>query len=166
VLARWRSEGCYDEIGARLGYRLSLTEAQLPTEVRPGGNFTFSISLENTGWAAPFGQRPVLLVLEGEGTTASVQLQSDPRRWLPGTPVVLEGRVELPATLAEGQYRLALALPDRAPSLKARPEFAIRLANSGVWSSVDGSNTLATLSVPATAPGRTNPAASGFRLEC
>jgi hypothetical protein len=46
-------------------------------------------------------------------------------------------------TLAPGEYDILLHLPDTAPSLRDRPEYAIRFANPGVWEPATGLNRLA-----------------------
>ena len=81
VLASWLP--CMSEIDKRLGYRLLLKSAELPSAVKPGGSFTLTVNLENQGFAAPFNARPVFVVLRGGGMTTKVQLtKADPRRWL------------------------------------------------------------------------------------
>ena len=42
----------------------------------------------------------------------------------------------------EGTYALSLALPDPEPTLHDRPEYAIRLANAGLWDAATGSHSL------------------------
>src|SRR5262249_12647756 len=60
-----------------------------------------------------------------------------------GAESQLEGRVVVPADAEPGRWRLALWLPDAAPSLQNRPEYAIRLANEAVWDERTGENVLA-----------------------
>jgi hypothetical protein len=42
-----------------------------------------------------------------------------------------------------GVCDILLQLPDSAPSLSDRPEYAVRLANPGVWEPATGMNRLA-----------------------
>ena len=44
------------------------------------------------------------------------------------------------ATLSPGEYDILLQLPDAAPSLRDRPEFAVRFANAGIWEPDTGMN--------------------------
>ena len=68
------------EMQKRLGYRLALTQTELPAMVRAGGSFTLTVDLENQGFAAPFNARPVFVVLRGAGVNLHVQLQTpEPR---------------------------------------------------------------------------------------
>jgi hypothetical protein len=163
VLARWGSDGCRPDMERKLGYRLALQSGTLPSAARPGGSFSLELELLNEGWAALTNPRPVLLVLEGQGQRLSAELPADPRTWLPGS-VELRARLRLPATLAPGQYRLALWLPDAAAALRDRPEYAVRLANAGTWSAAAGDNTLGQLTISAEASGDADPAATTFSV--
>jgi hypothetical protein len=156
VLDRWASEGCRTEIEARLGYRLALLSASLPHEARPGGTASISFQLENFGFAALTNPRPVILVLSGEGQRYETELPADPRLWLPGGHS-FEARVRLPSTLPPGLYSLALFLPDAAENLRDRPEYAVRLANTGLWDESDGKNALVNLTIATDGPGTADP---------
>jgi hypothetical protein len=151
VLASWAP--CRDEMEKRLGYRLLLKSAQLPTQIKPGGSFTLQIELENQGFAAPFNARPVFVVLRGGGGfLAKVPLHDvDPRRWLHGASI--KARLRLPSTLPVDTYTLSLWLPDAAPNLQARPDYAIHLANERAWDAATGENTLGTFELSPTAAG-------------
>jgi hypothetical protein len=101
------------------------------------------LTIANLGFAAPFNQRPVYLVLTGGGERRTVRLSgADPRRWEPGDPVTLSARVRVPAGAAPGLYRLSLWLPDDASALRGDPRYAIRLANDAVWDEETGENVL------------------------
>ena len=159
----WIAQGWYDEITRRLGYRFVLTDAQIPTTVRPGGNFRLRVRIKNVGWAGLFNPRPVYVVVEAGATRHEAQLTAiDPRWWKGGDTTVLEAQVEIPASLAEGSYTLALWMPDAYASIKANPAYAIRCANDGVWNAAKGYNTLGTVVVSNSAPGDANAAASAL----
>lgn len=159
VIDSWVAGKCFDEIAAKLGYRLALTGAKTPDQVRPGGSFPLTIELENTGYAAPFNPRPVYLVLAGPGGPKEIVLAGiDPRRWLPGK-TTLSARVSLPADLAPGAYTLSLFLPDDS-ALRTKSAYSIHLANQGVWNDATGHNTIATFDVAANAEGTSDPAAT------
>jgi hypothetical protein len=161
VLATWDSEGCRPEIERRLGPRLALTTADFPEAVKPGGSFTVNIELSNSGFAAPTNARPVRLVLQGGEQRLVADFEADVRRWTPGSHA-LAARFRVPSNLAEGDYRLALWLPDAAPGLADRAEYAIRLSNENTWEQTAGDNSLGTLGVALTAEGDAAPNATSF----
>ncbi len=155
VRRAWREQGHDDTIRKRLGYRLVLREASWTAKASPGGELRFSARIRNAGFAAPFNRRPVEVLLARGGECRAARLASaDPRRWEPGSEVSLSARLSLPRTLAPGVYRLALRLPDEAPSLAGRPEYAIRLASEGVvWDpALGGANVLGEVRVEGDPP--------------
>ena len=143
--ARWQQEGCLDTIALRLGYRFRLALATLPLAVRRGAPLHLSLVVHNDGWAAPYNPRDTQLVLRNRKTqvVTRLHLRTDPRRWQPGVTTIALRR-KVPARLKPGQYDVLLALPDPAPSLRDRPEYAIRFANAGVWDPQCGCNSLQT----------------------
>lgn len=153
VNERWETEGCMPEIQRRLGYRFELQSVQHSERVRPGGVLRLAITLKNQGFAAPFNERPVFVVLEGASRVVA-RLTFDPRQFLPEKgPITLASFVRVPASLAPGQYRVALWLPDADERLEQRPEYAIRFANTATWDAKQGDNTLGNVSVDAAAGG-------------
>ena len=119
----------------------------------------------SSGFGALYNPRPVVLVLEGNGKRLETPLESlDPRRWAPGSTRSESVHVELPATLSPGSYTVALRLPDAADALSARPEYAVRFANAGVWNASTGDNELGTIEVSDAAPGDANAAATELRV--
>ncbi|MDC0710169.1 DUF4832 domain-containing protein [Stigmatella sp. ncwal1] len=144
VLSGWASGGCRPEIDRRLGYRFSLVSGTFPATASRGGVLPLDITLRNEGWAAPFNPRSAELVLRNTATGATYRLplSADPRRWAPGTSVRINENVTVPAGLAAGNYALLLNLPDPAPALNTRPEYAIQFANADVWEASTGFNTL------------------------
>jgi hypothetical protein len=154
VLARWEAEGCMGEVRRRLGYRFVLSSAELPEAAEPGAALRVRLTLRNEGWAAPYNPRPVELVLRHAATGARVALATgvDARAWQPGGDRTVDIAATLPRDLAPGAYRLLLGLPDPAPALRARPEYAIRLANEGAWDAAAGLNDLGADLVVSPAP--------------
>jgi hypothetical protein len=139
---RWRQWGIYDTIARRLGYRLVLVESVVP-EVAEGRRLRLRLVLRNDGWAAPFNPRPVRVVLRGSGGQVyTVGVNTDVRRWYPGSTQTLLVDEPLPAGIPSGNYELLLHLPDAAQGLQNRPEYAIRLANAGLWEAGTGYNRL------------------------
>ncbi len=137
------SRTAFEFIRDHLGYRLEAREATFDTEVRPGATFHVEVRLVNLGFATMINPREPVFVLVGPGgravempTGANAQSfqphdPTDPSR----TPLVhvVSAVKELPADLPAGEWTLALWLPDAAPSLRLRPDYAVRLANDIEW---------------------------------
>jgi hypothetical protein len=148
VVTGWSRQGCRAVMDRCLGYRLVLHDAELPATGRSGESLRLRLRLRNEGWAAPFNPRPVYAVLAGAGGQFAVRLPGlDPRRWEAGQEVAIDAGVRLPAAARPGAYRFALWLPDSSPRLRQRPEYAVRLANEGVWDAATGLNWLGELHV-------------------
>jgi hypothetical protein len=164
VVQGWVDGGCKAEMDRKLGYRLTLIDAELPPQLRPGGSFLLRVRLKNDGWAAPINPRPARLVLRQGATVASVELPgSDARRWLPGQTATLEARVRIPASWPQGPSTLALALPDPS-ALGGDPRYAIRIASAGVWEQSTGENRLGDTEIQADAPGTADSAAQQLQI--
>ncbi len=141
----WVSGGCIEEIKKRLGYRLELINGEYPSVGKPGQDVQIKIDLKNVGFAAPFNQRAVRLVLRNVATNAlwNFDLAVDPRTWLPGNQIhSIVQTISLPANIPPGDYDLLLHLADPYPALTNRPEYAIRLANENLWEATTGFNRL------------------------
>jgi hypothetical protein len=146
VIKNWQKAGCFEEIQKRLGYRLVLQEAGFPSAAQIGTSLTLTVKLRNEGFASPLNPRPFYAVLDGPATFTLPLEGIDPRGWLPGEHVISTS-LALPADAPEGEYRLALWLPDPAESLKNDPRYAIRFANEGVWEEAKGWNVLGTMTL-------------------
>ncbi|MDB5758710.1 MAG: hypothetical protein JWM30_1999 [Burkholderia sp.] len=144
VLDRWGTQGCLTEIEKKLGYRFALQSGSYSVSGKPGGAFTANLTIQNQGWAAPFNGRDVELVFRhtATGTLYRFKLNADPRRWLADMTVNISQSVTVPADMLKGDYALYLNLPDPMPALRNRPEYAIQLANAGVWEASSGFNNL------------------------
>lgn len=144
VLNAWRSKGCFTEVEQKLGYRFVMKTGSFSSTAKPGGAFAVNLSIQNTGWAAPFNSRNVELVFRNTATNAlyRVKLNADPRRWQAGQTVAINQTVTLPSTMPKGSYALLLNLPDPQASLSARPEYSIQLANTSTWEASTGFNNL------------------------
>lgn len=141
----WQTNGCMQKIKARLGYRFVLKEFIHPKEASAGKSTEITIRLVNEGFASPFNKRPVQLVLRNKTNNSLVyiNLDSDVRKWFSGD-IEVKTNINLPSDLAAGEYELLLALRDDATSIANRPEYAIRLANDGLWEESTGLNKLNT----------------------
>ena len=144
VISAWRDNGYLDEVKRRLGYRLSLTSIEYAESVGPDENLPITLTLSNTGFAAPFNPRHVELILVSKdgSTQYTTTLPDDPRTWMPGKPIHINASLNIPADADPGKYRLLLALPDPEPTLADRPEYAIQLANPGLWNPTTGRHDL------------------------
>lgn len=165
VIDGWRQTGWLDVFRRKLGYRLRLLEASWPDAVRPGGILEFSARVRNDGYAPPFNRRPVYLVLANDAVWHPCRLWwVDVRTWDGGgREAFFTARLRVPATVSPGRYRLSLWFPDAALSLQYRPEYAIRLANAGLWDPASGYNVLTrNLVVDPGAPGSADPSATTF----
>lgn len=136
---------CLDDIKRELGYRFVLQSGTYSDAAQPGQTISVALTLQNEGYAAPFNPRGVELVLRNQTTDAVwlVRTADDPRLWLrESNPITLGGEFCIPPAMPTGTYDLLLHLPDPEASLYARPEYAIRLANTGVWEGATGYNDL------------------------
>ena len=164
VLEGWETQGCAAEIRRRLGYRFALQRAVHSEAVAPGGELYLQVDAANTGFASPYNQRPIYVVLSGGGKRHVAKLGAvDVRRWEAGEAIQFSARLRVPADLAAGTYKLGLWFPDEASALRNDPRFAIRLANDGVWDDATGDNVITeTLTIDASAPGAVDASATTF----
>ncbi|HET7087978.1 MAG TPA: DUF4832 domain-containing protein [Anaerolineae bacterium] len=143
VLDGWIAGGCMDEIRQRLGYRLVLKEASIPSSVHAGGTLHLNVLLSNIGFAAMYNPRPIYIVLQGVTNRYDIPVASiDPRRWEAGQDHSLAVTVDVPANIVPGTYKLGLWLPDAYASLQNSPAYAVRFANTSVWDALNGVNIL------------------------
>lgn len=144
VLRLWREQGCAAEISKRLGYRLRLVSASVPSRAAAGGPLPMTLEIANDGFAPPYNPRGLALVLRNRATAAetTIALPHDPRDWAAGETMTLAIAAALPGRLPPGRYDLLIHLPDPAPRLRARADYAIRLANREMWEPSTGYNRL------------------------
>jgi hypothetical protein len=144
VLNLWRSGGCWDDIVRRLGYRFVLQDADMPGTLSRGSALGLRVRVRNDGYAAPYNQRPVEVVLRhrGTGNATVLRTDADPRFWSSGQTQTVAVDTQVPGGLAPGSYDLLLHLPDPSGRLRGRPEFSIRMANADVWEPATGYNVL------------------------
>jgi len=146
VTKRWRESGIFDTLNVHMGYRYTMTEAILGDSAAPGGKMNVTVLIRNTGYAPIYNERPVELVLKGEGlpdTGYRIQTTADPRRWKPNNKLsAINEQVEIPADLPEGTYHLYLHMPDKYESIASDPRYAVRFANEDVWDPETGLNDL------------------------
>jgi hypothetical protein len=164
VINAWTTQGCGADVTTRLGYRFSLQQGQVTASVPPGGVVALELEVLNTGFSAPYNQRPVYVVLTRGTDRRVARLKDvDARRWPANTAVTISGNFRLPYDLPQGTYSLSLWLPDAATTLQSDPRFAVRFANQGTWNDATGDNLLtSSLSVSKSAPGRVDRKATQF----
>ncbi|MBB5868127.1 chitodextrinase [Allocatelliglobosispora scoriae] len=151
------AETCFTRIKRKLGYRLRLLDATFPTSVTPGTTLGLTAHLSNDGWSGLIKPRTAYLVLDNGTQRYNLPLSAvDARNWLAGPSTVTTG-VTVPAAAVAGTYRLALWLPDPAAGLQSRPDYAIRLANTGIWDAAKGYNVLASAITVGTCTGDCTP---------
>ncbi|MEN3305996.1 MAG: hypothetical protein V7603_2198 [Micromonosporaceae bacterium] len=166
VLSSWGDAG-RQEAARRLGYRLRLVQATVPSTAAPAQPVQVSLTLTNDGYAAPVSNRPVQLIVGDPDRYTTVPIAADTRTWAPGAAVTLTA--SFPAPLLAGGYPLYLNLPDPSPNLATQQPldgatvnaaYAIRLADTGLWDAAHGWNDLAqplTVAAPAPSHPATSP---------
>lgn len=148
VIARWREEGCMEEIKRRLGYRYVLEEGQFTKTPEAGKSFEIKLNMRNDGFSPAQNPRDAEIVLSSKdgSIVQTFKLDSDPRYWMPGETTRINQTITLPAGLS-GEYTLSLNLPDPCETLHNDPRFSIRLANENTWQEETGFNTLYTFTL-------------------
>ena len=145
VLDGWREGGCMAEVERRLGFRFRLVDSEAPVSVARGGDLRLTLTIANDGFANMYNRRPVEIVLRpvAGGPPLRLATTEDPRRWMTGRETVARLAGVLPKSARAGDYEVLVWMPDLAASVRDRPEYAIRLANEGVWEPSTGMNRLA-----------------------
>lgn len=148
---KWKAEkdassgsSYYDIMARQMGYRFVLTDGTYPTQATAGKNMHISLKINNTGYAPLYNERHAYIVLKNDTKTYSVQLLSDPRSWRPDQTTTITEDLPLPAEMVAGTYALYLHLPDADSRIAANPAYAVRLANTDIWDSATGYNSLNT----------------------
>ena len=153
VLARWKEEGCFDEIFHRIGYRLYIDRGFVTPNPEKGKELRVALQIHNEGFSAPQNPRQVELVLVGPMTVPGpvgsrvFKIDADPRFWFENIESTLDMKVNLPADLEKGTYIVCLNLPDPEPTLHNDPRFSIRLANKGTWEEATGLNKITEITI-------------------
>ena len=146
--SQWQTEtdasgsSYYDIMARQMGYRFVLTDGTYPTQATAGKNMHISLKINNTGYAPLYNERHAYIVLENTDNTYRIQLQSDPRSWRPDQTTSITEDLSLPAEMVAGTYALYLHLPDADSRIAANPAYAVRLANTDIWDSATGYNSL------------------------
>ncbi len=167
VLNRWINEGCMDEVKRRLGYRFELQQAVISDSIKPAGTFNLDFQIANYGFASPFNPRNLEIILRNSSNDQRYRLVADvdPRFWTAGDTSYVSITAGIPADMAEGNYSAFLFLADPENRLHDNPDFAIRLANQGLWEDSTGYNSLNhQVTISNNAGGETYTGSSYFEL--
>lgn len=126
----------YNEILRNLGYRFVLNSSTVTTN---GSSVDVTFNITNVGFARPFKQRKVFLVLKNTATNAiTTQLiNTDVRTWEKDVTINQSFNTGL-----TGTFKLYLWLPDNEPALASRADYSIQFANTGTWEAATGYNDL------------------------
>lgn len=146
----WQTGGCMDAIKKRLGYRFVLQNGTYSNSAQPNQLININLTLKNEGYAAPYNERDVAILLRNTvtGTVWKAELPTDPRFWLAGDTVhSISQDLCLLSYMPRGTYELLINLPDPMLTLKDNPLYSVRLANAlpngnEVWESATGYNKL------------------------
>lgn len=144
VLNEWDSQGCFDEITLKLGYRYELLSGTYSEAVQPGGTFSFDLDLQNIGYANPYNPRKIEVILRNQSTDEKykIDVDQDLRLWTLGETTSLSFTAGIAESMPEGNYDLLLNLPDAYETLGSDPRYSIQMANTGVWEAETGYNNL------------------------
>ncbi|MCM1503016.1 MAG: DUF4832 domain-containing protein [Bacteroidales bacterium] len=149
VMNQWTTEGCFDDIKKRLGYRFVLKGAAFDGDFTASGKFTLKLHIDNVGFASLINERPMEWVIVNADNSSEryvISSPKDPREWKGSHEWIYEETFTLPSGLKKGaSYKLCLNLPDASSKLRDNPDFSVRLANEGVWDEAEGWNVLCTM---------------------
>lgn len=132
--SQWQTEGCFDAIAQKLGYRWVLEDLVVPRVGQRSQLLQASLAIRNVGWARLYNERSVTLQLVSRanpsGPAITLTTAWDPRTLKPGevAEVLFQARLPLDATV--GLYDVFVAAPDRATALAQNSAYAIRFANA------------------------------------
>ena len=154
VTNMWRDNGTFDELNRNMGYRYQLVSSTLPDAATAGSNINVNLQIKNVGYAPLYNERHAYIVLKNAHSTYALQLETDPRTWLPnGVTTTIEEAIALPADMPTGKYQLYLYMPDIYPSIADDPRYAVRFANTNAWNEAIGMNRLkATIDISSEVP--------------
>jgi len=130
----WKTSGCFDEFQTNLGYRLALVNSKTSKQAAVNSGLPVSISITNKGYAPLYNRKITYLVLKNKttGLYYEKEMAVDLRTCKPEGTLAVNENVSL-SGIPAGDYDLYLRIADRAAGLKARIEYAVRLANVDVW---------------------------------
>ncbi|MEO6177328.1 MAG: DUF4832 domain-containing protein [Flavobacterium circumlabens] len=143
VLQEWRNNNCFTDFERKLGYRLALASSSIKKEAALNGTLEFNALLNNSGFAPIYNSKNTFLILRATsgGTVYKKKLNFDVRKVVPKVNYDLKESVAL-SGIPAGTYELLLKIEDNSSKLADRPDYSVRLANTGVWEAATGFNKL------------------------
>ena len=143
VLQEWRNNNCFTDFERKLGYRLALASSGIKKEAALNGTLEVDALINNSGFAPVYNPKNAFLILRStaNGTVYKKKLSFDVRKVVPRVTFNLKESVSL-IEIPAGSYELLLKIEDSSSKLSERPEYAIRLANTGLWEAATGFNKL------------------------
>lgn len=143
VLQEWRNNNCFTDFERKLGYRLALATSSIKKEVTLNGTLEFNALINNSGFAPVYNTKNSFLIFRStaNGTVYKKKLNFDVRKVAPRVSYDLKESVSL-SDIPAGSYELLLKIEDSSSKLSDRPDYSIRLANTGVWEAATGFNKL------------------------
>jgi len=144
VLQEWRTNNCFTDFERKLGYRLALVSTNVKIEITLNSAFEFNAVLNNVGFAPVYNPKNTFLIFKSveNGTLYKKKLNFDVRYLTPKLNYQLKESIST-VGIPAGKYELLLKIEDASTRLSDRPEYCIRLANTGLWDSTTGINKLA-----------------------
>lgn len=142
VLQEWRNNNCFTDFERKLGYRLALASSSIDKEVALNGTLAFNAVINNSGFAPVYNPKNAYLILRSaNGTVYKKKISFDVRKVVPRVSYDIKESVSL-TDIPAGTYELLLKIEDSAANLMDRPDYCIRLANTGLWETATGFNKL------------------------
>ncbi len=126
----------YEEIIKKLGYRFVLNSSTITSN---NTNFDLTLNISNVGFARPFKQRNVYLVIKNTATNTIVTelINTDIRTWGMSTSITQNFNLGI-----FGTFQLYLWMPDNESLLTTNSDYSIKFANINTWESTTGYNNL------------------------
>jgi hypothetical protein len=142
VLQEWRNNNCFTDFERKLGYRLALASSTVKKEAAVNGTLELNVQINNSGFAPIYNPKNAFLILRSSnGTVYKKKLNFDVRKVIPKVAFELKENVSL-SEIPAGTYELLLKIEDSSAKLTDRPDYCIRLANTGLWETATGFNKL------------------------
>ncbi|AFZ00157.1 DUF4832 domain-containing protein [Calothrix sp. PCC 6303] len=144
IFNKWKLQGCIDTISKKLGYRFNLLSSTITQKSNPGGIFSIKLEINNSGWASPYNQHQIEIILRNIETQDEYYLviEQNLGTWIHNQKKTIDITAGIPESINTGSYQVLLNLPDMSPKLYKRPEYSIRFANKDVWENSTGYNSL------------------------
>ncbi|MFN0082084.1 MAG: DUF4832 domain-containing protein [Ferruginibacter sp.] len=125
-----------NQILKNLGYRFIIKSSMVTTN---GSKFDLNLAIKNVGYARPFKQRDVYLIMKNTESNSIIKykLNTDIRRWEDSVSITQNFNPGI-----SGTFQLYLWLPDKGPSLSLNSDYSIQFANINTWEPTTGYNNL------------------------